>query len=293
MLDHRMETFLTVCETMNFTKAAAKLHITQPAVSQHIRYLEAAYDIPLFHYKERKLMLTPEGALLYKAGLAMRNDDRELRQRLHHARATSQPIHFGVTKTIGEYVVAPPLSRFIRRHPDAAMTMKIANTEELIRGLEEGDIQFALVEGYFDSEEFEALRYDTVAFVPVTSAWHEFPKVPEKLEDLLTERLILREPGSGTRRLLENQLALMGRQISDFSRRIEIGGMHAILQLLEEDMGVSFLYESAAEGPIREGRLMRIDLVDFSVTHDFTFIWEKGSLFGETYRGWCREMMDE
>ena len=48
------------------------------------------------------------------------------------------------------------------------MTMKIANTEELIRGLEEGDIQFALVEGYFDSEEFEALRYDTVAFVPVT-----------------------------------------------------------------------------------------------------------------------------
>ena len=194
MLDHRMETFLTVCETMNFTKAAAKLHITQPAVSQHIRYLEAAYDIPLFHYKERKLMLTPEGALLYKAGLAMRNDDRELRQRLHHARAASQPIHFGVTKTIGEYVVAPPLSRFIRRHPDAAMTMKIANTEELIRGLEEGDIQFALVEGYFDSEEFEALRYDTVAFVPVTSARHEFPKVPEKLEDLLTERLILREP---------------------------------------------------------------------------------------------------
>ena len=97
----------------------------------------------------------------------------------------------------------------------------------------------------------------------------------------------------GAKRLLENQLALMGRQISDFSRRIEIGGMHAILQLLEEDMGVSFLYESAAEGPIREGRLMRIDLVDFSVTHDFTFIWEKGSLFGETYRGWCREMMDE
>lgn len=40
MLDHRMETFLTVCETMNFTKAAAKLHITQPAVSQHIRYLK-------------------------------------------------------------------------------------------------------------------------------------------------------------------------------------------------------------------------------------------------------------
>lgn len=218
MLDHRMETFLTVCETMNFTQAAAKLHITQPAVSQHIRYLEGAYDVPLFHYKERKLMLTPEGALLYKAGLAMRNDDRELRQRLHHARAASQPIHFGVTKTIGEYVVAPPLSRFIRRHPDAAMTMKIANTEELIRGLEEGDIQFALVEGYFDPEEFEALRYDTVAFVPVTSARHEFQKTPKKLEDLFTERLILREPGSGTRRLLENQLALMGRQISDFSK---------------------------------------------------------------------------
>lgn len=197
-----------------------------------------------------------------------------------------------MTKTIGEYVVAPPLSRFIRRHPDAAMTMKIANTEELIRGLEEGDIQFALVEGYFDSEEFEALRYDTVAFVPVTSARHEFPKVPEKLEDLLTERLILREPGSGTRRLLENQLALMGRQISDFSRRIEIGGMHAILQLLEEDMGVSFCTNRPLKAlSVKVGSCASTLWTFPSPMTSPSF--GKRQPFGETYRGWCREMMDE
>lgn len=222
-------------------------------------------------------MLTPEGALLYKAGLAMRNDDRELRQRLHHARATSQPIHFGVTKTIGEYVVAPPLSRFIRRHPDAAMTMKIANTEELIRGLEEGDIQFALVEGYFDSEEFEALRYDTVAFVPLQAHGQSSQKF-RKAGGPSHQSVSSSANGKRHQTSFGKPTRPLGPQISDFLRRIEIGGMHAILQLLEEDMGVSFLYESAAEGPIREGRLMRIDLVDFSVTHDFTFIWEKGSL---------------
>jgi DNA-binding transcriptional LysR family regulator len=289
MLDTRMQTFLTVCTTMNFTAAARKLHITQPAVSQHIHYLEDYYKVKLFTYQGRKLHLTPKGELLRKAGTAMMNDEAELKRRMQD-NPEKIKIEFGVTKTIGEYVIASPLARFIRKHPDASVTMRIANTEELVQEIKEGKIQFALVEGYFDPLEFDSMRYQTVPFVPVCSAAHRFQKEPQVMADLFKERLVVREPGSGTRRVLENHLAMMGCKISDFAGVLEVGGMHAILQLLEEDVGVSFMYEAAAASLINEEKLRRIQLQDFSVLHDFTFIWEKGSIYGDRYRAVCMEI---
>ena len=82
MLDFRMETFLTVCEYMNFTHAAEKLNLTQPAVSQHIKYLEKEYDSPLFIRDKKKLLLTPAGEILRSALEAMRNDENTLKKRM-------------------------------------------------------------------------------------------------------------------------------------------------------------------------------------------------------------------
>ena len=59
MLDFRVETFLTVCRTMNYTRAAEELNITQPAVSQHIAHLERDYGVPLFAYRNKKLRRWP------------------------------------------------------------------------------------------------------------------------------------------------------------------------------------------------------------------------------------------
>ena len=76
MLDFRVETFLTVCRTMNYTRAAEELNITQPAVSQHIAHLERDYGVPLFAYRNKKLQLTDAGALLRDALSTMAHDGR-------------------------------------------------------------------------------------------------------------------------------------------------------------------------------------------------------------------------
>ena len=74
MLDFRTNTFLTVCETMNFTEAAKRLNITQPAVSQHIRFLENEYNTQLFLYHNKQLYITQTGKILKKRLMTMRND---------------------------------------------------------------------------------------------------------------------------------------------------------------------------------------------------------------------------
>ena len=74
MLDFRTNTFLTVCETMNFTEAAKRLNITQPAVSQHIRFLENEYNTQLFLYHNKQLYITQTGKVLKKRLMTMKND---------------------------------------------------------------------------------------------------------------------------------------------------------------------------------------------------------------------------
>ena len=82
MLDFRTETFLMVCETMNFTEAARRLHITQPAVSQHIHFLEKEYDARLFSYHNKQLYMTDAGEILKKRLMTMKNDQLVLKQEI-------------------------------------------------------------------------------------------------------------------------------------------------------------------------------------------------------------------
>ena len=103
MLDFRMETFLTVCNDMNFTHAAEHLNLTQPAVSQHIKHLEKTYGTELFIRDKKKLRLTPAGEILRSALETMRNDENTLKKRMQESIEEKKVLTFGVTMTIGEY----------------------------------------------------------------------------------------------------------------------------------------------------------------------------------------------
>lgn len=290
MLDPKIMTFLCVCRHMNYTRAAEELHITQPAVSQHIRGLEEYYGARLFDYRGRRLELTPAGRELERAADTMANDAELLRDRLSARQPVQMPLHFGVTMTIGEYVIGRPLAAYMRNHPGGDLRMEIANTETLVAKMKTGNLNLCLVEGTFQRKEFDWERYDTVRYIAVCSVRHHFRKKIRVLEDLLDEQLILREPGSGTRAILERQLSGRNLSVEDFRSSIQIGGMHTILELLEEDAGISFMYQPAAQEMIRKGVLVEIPLQDFQVRHDFSFIWEKNSIFGERYRSIAAEI---
>lgn len=102
MLDFRTDTFLTVCETMNFTEAAKRLHITQPAVSQHIRFLEKEYNTRLFSYCNKQLYLTPAGEILRKRLMTMKNDQLAIMNEIRNESYKMESLSIGVTMTIRE-----------------------------------------------------------------------------------------------------------------------------------------------------------------------------------------------
>lgn len=292
MLDYRLQTFLTVCETLNYTRAAKELGLTQPAVSRHIRSLEVEYGVPLFVHKNKRISLSPAGTLLMRHARTIRSDGELLRQQLKDTNAQVQELHMGTTKTIADFVIGRPIVRFLRENPDLRLHLSVSNTTELLERIRQGTLDVALVEGHFDSGEFDFCRYSTEKFIAVASAKHAFAHEPLNLREVLNEPLLIREPGSGTRDILEKNLAAAELNIGDFRRCVEIGSMHIILQLLEADMGISFMYRAAAAEALSQGSLRQLRLCDFRVKHDFSFVWNKGSLFADTFRKICRELRE-
>ena len=110
MLDFRVETFLTVCKTMNYTTAANLLHITQPAVSGHIRFLEEKYNTTLFTYKNKQLFLTHSGEILKAHLITMKNDEKNIQDEIKNCNSDTEFLSLGVTMTVGEYAIVDKLA---------------------------------------------------------------------------------------------------------------------------------------------------------------------------------------
>lgn len=284
MLDFRVDTFLAVCRCMSFTRAAAALHITQPAVSQHIRALEAQYGVRFFSFEGKKLTLTDAGRLFLRTATTMRHDAQHLRDALGSLSGGGRRLVFGATLTIGEYVMPAPLARLLAAEPNVSLRMVVANTAELLRGLDRGDIDFAIVEGFFEKSEYDSLSYLTERYVAVCAPGYRFRQPVHTLEDLLGERLLTREPGSGTREILERRLREHNLTVRDFRAVTEIGSLNAIKALVRMGQGVAFLYEPTVRAELESGALREIALSGFPVLHDFTFLWWKSSVFAQTYR---------
>ena len=284
MLDFRVDTFLEVCRLMNYTRAAEQLNLTQPAVSQHIRWLEEQCGVKLFHYENKQLNLTAAGQMLRSAAITMKQDQMFLYRRMQEADSEDADLCFGVTPTVGMYLIPKPLAAYRRQHPSAKVSMQVENSELLCRWLDSGEIDFAILEGYFHKEDYDSMLYRTERYLAVCAQDYPFQNTPHQLADLLGETLLVREEGSGNREIIRRSLSRKNLALQDFHSLFEVGDMNVLKQMLVQGCGIGFLYEAAVQEDLQQGRLRIIELEDFAEDHDITLLWRKGSIFAPRYR---------
>jgi DNA-binding transcriptional LysR family regulator len=283
MLDYRHETFLTVADCNSFTKAAEMLHITQPAVSQHIKFLEDLYGCKLFDTANRKTMLTTQGELLKEFVTTVYSDAKHLKDNISAVETETMQFSFGATLSVGEYVMPRVLSRMLIKYPELKFHMSVANTQILLERLNHGELDFIVVEGLFDKSEYDSTLFSMEKFVPICSPESKLAKGRKRFSDITDNRLILRERGSGTREIFENILQKNNYSLHAFDKVIEIGNMAAIKKMVTNNLGISFLFEVAAKKEIDDGSLALIDIAGFSEQREFNFVLLKGSFFRERY----------
>lgn len=284
MQDFRMDTFLAVCKFMNYTKAAEYLNLTQPAVSQHIRFLSQSYGVDLFVMEGKRLQLTEAGKILQQAALNMKHDEQHMRERMLQTKIGLNNYAFGATLSVAEFLLVDDLRAFLRHHPNSHVRMQVGNTKELLKLLEASKLDFAIVEGSFPKSEYASLPYKQEAFVAVGSPAKAKQYAGGSIKDLLNETIFLREPGSGTRNILEDYLEEKGLSVHDFFTSVELGNIGAIKYMLQDNLGISFCYHAAIAQEEKQGKLAVIPLRDLELSHEINFIYRRASLFQEDYR---------
>ena len=290
MLDFRIETFLCVCKYMSYTKAAKELKMTQPGVSQHIKYLENYYGDKLFYYKNRKLDLTQAGIDLKEAMISVKHDTIHLKEKIIDRSTKINSLKFGATLTIGEFLMPPKIADYIKKVPNTQMEFTIANTKELLTLLNDGVIDFAIVEGYFKKSEYEHITVSNEKYVLICGEDYPLKNI-DNFSELFSHNLIVREDGSGTKEILERYLSDKGYSLSDFSGISTIGSIHLIKKLVENNCGITFMYEIAVKKELEEGKIRVINVPDFNVYHEFNFIWRKNSVFHDYYQSLCSDLV--
>ncbi|MDR7855245.1 LysR family transcriptional regulator [Tissierella sp.] len=275
MLDNRLQTFLTLCETCNYTETAEKLNMTQPAVTQHIQFLENYYQVVLISGKGKNFSLTKEGKALQQYVKTLKANSERILPLLHRIKNQVKPLNFGATLTIGEYTVPPILHKILKEDPETNISMFVENTNVLQEMLYDGKIDFALLEGHFNQNQFEFKLISNETFIGVCSPENEIACKTNDLQELLEQNLILREPGSGTRDILEQALYNQNLSIKDFKRKIEVGNMNVIKELCHQNIGITFMYREAVKKEISQGYLKEIPIRNFHISHPFNFVYLK------------------
>ena len=243
MVDYRMDTFLILCQLMNYRKTADALGITQPAVTQQIHFLEREYGCKLFTYQNSRLQKTDAAVTLEKYARAMRLQDQYVREKLGSG---VRELKIGSTKTIGDYVLKEDIFRYLKKD-DHALSLVVDNTEHLLKMLDENELDFAVIEGYFDRSQFDSRLYRKEPFVGICPIDHPFAGKEVTLEELFKETIIHREAGSGTRAILEQKLQGYNESLDRFKRQICISSFPLILDMVKNGFGVSFVYEVLAD----------------------------------------------
>lgn len=243
-MEQHLLVFKEVAETRNITLAAKKLHMSQPSISLQIQNLENQYGARFFDRTNKGVTLTKEGKIFYahvRSVLDILSNAKEQISAL--AKDQRGLIYLGATLTIGEYILPNILAFLYKNHPDVDFKVKIANTESISQDVLEKKIHIGLIEGpvaHHKDLNVESFWEDEL--VVVIPNFH--PLASRKsitLAELPHERLVTREDGSGTRKVMEMALKERGLDPEELNITMELGSTQAIKQLVSAGLGITII----------------------------------------------------
>lgn len=270
-MDNRLETFLVLCETMNYRKTAEILHLTQPAVTRQIQSLEAEYGTELFIYDGRKLSRTYQSRMLEEYAVSAKYNYKKVLENLRQKEIPT--LRIGATKTIGEFVIGKRIKNYLQKE-NCNLSLLVDNTENLLEKLRNQELDFALVEGFFDKKKYASRLYAKEPFVGICGRKHPFAGKKVSWEDLWQEKLFIREEGSGTRQIFEQQLRAEGYTLEHFKKVTSISSFSLIRSLVADGMGITFAYEAVIG---RDKRLESFVIENNYAVHEFYFVFLKNT----------------
>ncbi|HEY5893649.1 MAG TPA: LysR family transcriptional regulator [Chthoniobacterales bacterium] len=278
IVDYRLSVFQAVAEHLSFTKASRVLHLSQPAVTQHIKVLEDEVGQPLFHRGSRGVTMTGAGALLLEHARHVARLDEEVLQRIRGKKGViSGKLSLGGTSTISQYLLPNWLVQSRRTWPDLRLKVKTGNTEEIIEAALERKLDMGLIEGRCTRVGLRTECFLDDEIICVASARNPLAQGrPLSVAALKQQTWIFREKGSGTRDIVEVALKRHGIDPRQLNIDLELSSSEAIKAVVASGYGLTFLSRFVVERELAQGRLLSLPVRGLTITRQFHFIYPQG-----------------
>lgn len=271
MLDpNQLRVFLVAAETLNFSRAAERLHMSQPSVTQHIQLLEAHFNAPLFHRNGRRLSLSSTGRALIPlahrlVSLVMQTDEimNAIQKQIHGE------LTIACSTTPGKYILPVLLAGFLQKYPLVKVRCEIHPRAAALGLLEQGKAHVAFsnsIEEFNQNIEFQKFITDPVQLVcPLEHPWAQKGEIQPG--DLLKERFVLREESTGTYRAARAGLAKIGINIHDLNTVLTLGNSESVAIAIQQGIGVGFISQTVIDY-IMAGRIAQVNAPGLNIQQD-------------------------
>lgn len=286
MENHRLRVFREVVACMSFRKAAEVLHLSQPAVSQQIRVLEEEYGTRLFDRDGNHIALTAAGTVLHGYALRVAHLIEEARTALSSLnQAIVGELRLGASTTIAQYILPRVLGAFHRQHPKVHLALIGGNTEHIVEAVISEQVALGIIEGPAMRRGLRTEPLMRDRMVLITGARRSFlaakgraaePPASISRATLATLPLLMRERGSGSRRVVERALKQAGLPLKSLRIALELDSTEAIISGVEAGLGVGFVSQSAIGKELRLGTLRATNVEGVAMERDFSLIHKAG-----------------
>ncbi|MBH0006450.1 LysR substrate-binding domain-containing protein [Psychrobacter sp. SWN149] len=279
----QLAVFVSIYQTGSTSRASEELHLSQSAVSSALTELESRLQMPLFERVGRRLNQHPNAHPIYIQAQAILGQSLTLE---HYHQYQAGQIHIGASTTIGNYVLPSLLGKLYEALPDANVDMYIANTQEVVSEVEQLNIDIALVEGMprpIDMKVIEQREWRTdtlMIFAKRDSKWLKNVATYSQDKDcyqltihqLSQLPLLVREAGSGTRQIIDEQLL---KYLPNAEVVKAIHQSEAIKHMVSADIGLGCLSQHVIETELATGTLVQVNVAGIDLSRTWWLVWHK------------------
>jgi DNA-binding transcriptional LysR family regulator len=271
----RLKVFRTVAEHLNFRKAAEHLFLTQPAITLQIKALEDDLGVRLFNRTANRVSLTPQGSLLlvYAKKVATLVCEAEQALGAEQGKVSGQ-LELGSSTTIAQYVLPRLLGAFLDEHPRVQFSLHSGNTGEIVQQLLDDKLSVGLIEGPARDHGIRAEPFMQDELVLITSPAFESDRISH--DQLVASNLLMREHGSGSRRVVEIALEKAGFRRKSFKKVMDLDSTETIKSAVEAGLGIGFVSRWSISKELELGALKVAEVAGLRVTRHFSLISRTG-----------------
>jgi DNA-binding transcriptional LysR family regulator len=274
---HRLEVFCKVYEMKSFSRGGKACMLSQPTVSEHIRYLETFLDLQLFDRLGRQVVPTRAGDILYDYARRILNLRREATRALEQYRGKiSGELELGGSTIPGQYILPSLIGKFKQTFTDIRVKLVIADTMNITNMVLEGSLELGVVGAKIKNSKLEFDRLFDDELVLAISPNHQWAaRSSISLDELASAPFIMREQGSGTRMMMLQILEQAEFDPQRLNVVAEMGSTDAIRQAVKADVGVSILSRRAVADDLTFRKLLQIPMKDISFARQFYLVTHK------------------